>query len=260
MEKERYTYTDLVLLVLDDVASKLSKQIKESLGITWKTPTRGKSARAGLDRSHWLWHSYPAAFFVGAIADLFSLAPANMLVRQFIRDVLKGVPTDTNTQPQLAATLRGVLHCEWSYLLNVTCKDAAFILTLIRKKLKQERDDTINRQQQAQTESIQEDPAHTNLQKRLSREPIPFSYEEKTYDFPYMQSLLLHSLRSRRSVAVLDVLQEVWGENTCTDAKAVDRLRKLQFDTNNRLLKFKLPLQVTRPVQNKLFLQKVTTR
>jgi hypothetical protein len=83
----------------------------------------------------------------------------------------------------------------------------------------------------------------------------PFRFGRRTYSIPYNQSLLLECLQELMPEFEDGLVPEGVVSEYLETTKGT--LRKLQYDTNNTLLKQKIPLAVSRPACGYLALEKV---
>jgi hypothetical protein len=179
---------------------------------------------------------------------LLALAQPGLPLRHFVEAMVKAVPPNPSDRQGVLLILRKLISFKWSRLLNLDCEAVAFLLDCLVRDYEGIRDSERELQQRESEMS----KVGKERWKKLVCTPVPFQYKRRKYYFPFLQSLLLECLRAREPVGELDVLQHVYGGVDGDDRLMSNRLHKLQGDTNDSLLKKKLPLVVSRPVPGQL--------
>lgn len=195
---------------------------------------------------------------LGILEQFLSLAPPRQLLREWLLELFQRFSSvaagNLSPDEKILLSIRSrnlgrSLQMISNGILDLPCEDVSVILSrhsahVLRKSLPTEEENTGRR---LDREKI-----------RLAQDAPPFRHQGLKYEFPYRQSLLLQYLRDGKRVGESEVISEIYAPKEISRKEGA--LRKLQADTNTKLLKYKLPFRIVRPVSQCLALKKDSHR
>ena len=251
MESNDFSPVEVIALALDELLSSRSSDFTVR-GVPWSRP-KGTPRITGLPLNS----EELCSYFLVAVSDLLCLPPAGMPLRQCLATLLAGAPVDPAASELLRAAQMNLRQFKWSRLLDLDCEAVKELLGFLGERLYEEREDRKAWQESRDRERAAREKSSGE---QVVRTPAPFRYGRQSYPFPYRQSLILECLRCMKEIAVTEALVHVWGGTGLSGSNIENRLHKLQSDTNSNLLKFNLPLTITRPGPGILLLKRLSAR